>query len=151
MSKRRNRAAAPNLPQETLERARRQAAIERGEIAPEPDPEPAPPPTAEGAPNPAPTVANPYRTVAASQRRAVARTRDRDRRARGSQLAGARSREAALDAETISELLDNPTVFVTQDQLKAEYGYVMADLRQMFLLAGGLMIALVVLATVLPH
>lgn len=147
MSKRRTRAGAPNLPQETLERARRQAAIDRGEIVPEPEPvsEPEPP----VAP-PVSTTANPFRTVPASQRRAIARTRDRQRRPRGSQLAGSRTREAELDAETISDLLANPTIVVTEEQLKAEYGFVAADIRNMFLVAGGLMIALVVLAFVLP-
>ena len=33
------------------------------------------------------------------------------------------------DAETISELLDNPTIVVTEEQLKAEYGFVTADLE----------------------
>ena len=149
MSKRKNRAAAPNLPQETLERARRQAAIDRGELPPEPEPTPEPEP--EAAPKPvAATTANPYRTVPASQRRAVTRVRSAGRRERGTRLAGERGRDAELDAETISDLLDNPTIFVSEEQLKAEYGFVTADLRNMFLLAAGLMVTLVVLATVLP-
>jgi hypothetical protein len=152
MSKRKTRAGAPNLPQETLERARRQAAIDRGELPTEPEPiaEPTPAPRASATPK-ADSIANPYRTVAASQRRAVATARSTDRRTRGNQIAGARNRPTELDAETISELLDNPTVFVSEEQLKAEYGFVVGDLRNMFGLAAGLMILLVVLATVLPH
>lgn len=143
MSKRRNREGAPNLPQETLERARRQAAIDRGELPPEPAPEPI-----EEVAKPAVTTANPYRTVAASQRRVVTSAR----RPGGSRVAGARNRrEAELDSETISELLDNPTIFVTEAELKAEYSFVVADLRNMFMLAAGLMVLLVVLATVLPR
>lgn len=154
MSKRKNREGAPNLPQETLERARRQAAIDRGELPAEPAP--APEPVREAAPKPVATTttkataANPYRTVPARQRRAVSSVRSADRRARGNQLAGTRSRSSELDAETISDLLDNPTIVVTEAELKAEYGFIVADLRNMFLLAAALMVLLVVLATVLP-
>jgi len=151
MSKRKTREGAPNLPQETLERARRQAAVDRGELPSEPEQVAAPVP-APVAPKPAAAVtANPYRTVPASQRRAVATARSSDRRVRGAQVAGARTRQTELDADTISELLDNPTVFVSEQQLKTEYGFVVADLRNMFTLAAGLMVLLVVLATVLPR
>lgn len=143
MSKRRNREGAPNLPQETLERARRQAAIDRGELPVEAAPEPEP---VVETPKAAPK-ANPYRTVAASQRRVATGAR----RAGGNRVAGTRQRETELDADTISELLDNPTIYVSEQQLKAEYGFVTADLRNMFMLAAGLMILLVVLATVLPR
>ena len=152
MSKRKTRAGAPNLPQETLERARRQAAIDRGELPAQPEPV-AEPVREEPKPAAAATAFNPYRTVPASQRRAVASVRSTDRRARGNQMAGARARQTQteLDAETISELLDNPTIYVSEQQLKAEYGFVVGDLRNMFVLAAGLMVLLVVLATVLPR
>jgi len=150
MSKRKTRAGAPNLPQETLERARRQAAIDRGELTPEPEPVVEPVAEAPATPAITPTV-NPYRTVPASQRRAVASVRSTERRARGDRMAGARARQTELDAETISELLDNPTIYVSEQQLKAEYGFVVGDLRNMFVLAAGLMVLLVVLATVLPR
>lgn len=150
MSKRKTRAGAPNLPQETLERARRQAAIDRGELPSESEPavEPVPQPVVT---TPKVTTANPYRTVPASQRRAVATARSTDRRTRSNQVVGARNRQTELDAETISELLDNPTVFVSEAQLKSEYSFVIGDLRNMFGLAAGLMVLLVVLATVLPR
>jgi hypothetical protein len=150
MSKRRNREGAPNLPQETLERARRQAAIARGEMPAEPVTPPETILVEEAKPAKA-AVSNPYRTVSASQRRAVASAKAGDRRGRGTQLAGARSRQSELDSDMVSELLDNPTVFVTEAELKSQYSFVIADLRNMFVLAGGLMVLLVVLATVLPR
>jgi hypothetical protein len=149
MSKRRNRTGAPNLPKETLERARRQAAIERGEI--EPEVEEIEAPVVEEKPvRPAANV-NPYRTVSASQRRAVSEARVGVRRDRTAPRVGTRSRTQELDAETIAELLDNPTITVTEDDLKRDYSYVVADLRNMGILAAGLIVALVVLATVLPR
>lgn len=150
MSKRRSREGAPNLPQETLERARRQAAIARGELPPEPETPPETILVDEVKPVAKPVVNNRYGTVSASQRRAVASAKAGDRRGR-SQLAGAKSRQAELDSETISDLLDNPTVFVTEAELKSQYSFVIADLRNMFMLAAGLMVLLVVLALVLPH
>lgn len=148
MSKRKSRTSAPNLPQETLERARRQAAIARGELPPEPEPEP---PVAEPPSKAAPAVANPYRTIAARQRRVITRTRSRagERRARV-QDAG-RERRPELDAERISELLENPTIEVTEEELRREYTYVLTDLRSMGLLAAGLFVTLIVLAQVLPQ
>lgn len=62
-----------------------------------------------------------------------------------------RAKAAHLDAERIANLLENPTKIVTTEQLRAEYGYVVADIRSMFLLAGGLVIVLIVLAFVLPR
>lgn len=150
MSKRKSRASAPNLPQETLERARRQAAIERGELPPEPEPEPAPPAReTPAAPTATAASANPYRTVAARQRRAVAGARTGTRRSRSPEAA--RERRTELDAETVAELLENPTIEVSEDELRRDYAYVVADLRSMGLLAGGLIVTLVVLAQVLPH
>jgi hypothetical protein len=40
---------------------------------------------------------------------------------------------------------------VTEEELRGHYGYVLADLRSMGLLAAGLMVALVILAQVLPR
>lgn len=62
-----------------------------------------------------------------------------------------RAKVAQLDAERIANLLENPTKIVTTEQLRAEYGYVVADIRSMFLLAGSLVIVLIVLALVLPR
>ncbi len=148
MSKRRNRGSAPNLPQETLERARRQAAIERGELPDEPQTEA---PIVEDKPPRPAASANPYRTVPASQRRAVSDVRVGVHRQRGARRVGSGSRKTELDAETVADLLENPTLVVTEEELRRDYSYVVADLRNMGMLAVGLVVALVVLAAVLPR
>lgn len=141
MSKRRNRETAPNLPQETLERARRQAAIDRGEALVEPELV-----VEEVSAEPAIVMPeNPYRTRSSAERRArESVNRPANRRRDGVK------REKLLSQEEISELLSNPTRTVTEAQLRADYNYVLADIRSMFLLAAGLIVALVLLATVLP-
>jgi hypothetical protein len=155
MSKRKNRGSAPNLPQETLERARRQAAIDRGEAPEEIEEEVAPVVPEPPKPKPRTTTvtassaaANPYRTVSASKRRATSDVRGARR---GVQAEPRRSRKSELDQDTIAELLDNPTIFVSEDELRRDYHYVVNDLRNMFGLAAGLIVALVVLATLLPR
>jgi len=51
-----------------------------------------------------------------------------------------------LDSATIAELLANPTKFVTEEELRDEYTYVLQDLRGMGILAGVLFVALVLAA-----
>lgn len=92
---------------------------------------------------------NPYRTISASERRAR-------RRARGEMPAAfasaeRRRAETNLPQDVINELLHNPTKIVTEDQLRSEYGYVLTDIRGMFILAAGLIVLLFALATVLPR
>jgi hypothetical protein len=167
MAKRRNRSGV-NLPQETLERARRQAAIERGELPPD-EPEAAPEapvtppapkakvstadaPTSRPRPAATGTGANPYRTTSASQRRALADAQGRAPRRMSTSGTATRERKTdQLDHEQIAHILANPTRVVTEDELRAQYGYVLADIRNMGLLAVGLIVALVVLAQVLPR
>lgn len=169
MSKRRNRKKQPNrpnLPSETLERARRQAAIDRGELPPEPaqpeaeaaaEPEPAPPEPARE-PEPEPDTAepaavdNPYRIVSARERRARSGRRSDDgtvRRRRRTGGSGQSEKKDVLDGETVAYLLHNPTKIVSEDELRADYGYVMADLRSMGLLAAVLFVTLIALALLL--
>ncbi|MGQ9908786.1 MAG: hypothetical protein ACUVS2_08125 [Candidatus Flexifilum sp.] len=107
-----------------------------------------------------PTV-NPYATRTAAQRRAERAVISRSGQV--STLTSAapaprpqpaerdRAKQAQLDAERVAYLLEHPTKTVTPEELKAEYGYVIADLRNMFLLAGALVILLVALAVVLPR
>ena len=59
-------------------------------------------------------------------------------------------RDSGLRADVVSNMLEHPTITVTEDQLRQEYGYVVSDLRSMALLAAGLIVALVVLAQILP-
>lgn len=101
----------------------------------------------------------------ASERRAAQRggrpanpfviTSARERRAQRAALEGdtARAAEAktdAIDPALVAQLLANPTKEVSEEQLRQEYSYVQADLRNMGLLAAGLVVLLVVLAQVLP-
>lgn len=90
---------------------------------------------------------NPYRTVSASERRARRRARDGGAKVSPAERAAA----PELPPELVNEMLLNPTKVVTEDQLRNEYGYVLADIRSMALLAAGLVVLLVVMATVLPR
>ncbi len=103
--------------------------------------------------------ANPYRTVSASERRArrMARETSKARRLSDEGRDDVRATErkpsaaAALPQEVINELLANPTKVVTEDDLRRDYSYVIADLRSMALLAAALVVLLVALAFVLPR
>lgn len=54
-----------------------------------------------------------------------------------------------LDRETIARLLAHPTRTVTVEMLRADYEYVLRDIRNMAVLAGVLVIVLIVAALVL--
>lgn len=141
MSKRKNRSSSPNLPQETLERARQEIAASNGAVKP-----PLPTPIEEEveeveeefvlAPPPPVSPRAPRSTTRASS---SARRR--------SEAAGGRvERNKTLDSDTIKERLANPTRMVTEAQLREEYGYVAKDLRSMGILALGLIVFMVVVA-----
>jgi type II secretory pathway component PulF len=57
----------------------------------------------------------------------------------------------AITQDLVNELLLNPTKQVTEEQLRADYSYVVADIRSMAILALGLIVLLIVLATLLPR
>ncbi|MCL4248191.1 MAG: hypothetical protein KJ065_08600 [Anaerolineae bacterium] len=96
-------------------------------------------------------AANPYRTVTASERRARRQAREGKNRAAAAAAPAGGAAQEVIPQDIVNEMLHNPTKVVTEDQLRTEYGYVMADIRNMFLLALGLIVLLVVLAAVLPH
>lgn len=125
-SKRRNRSNA-NIPQETLERARKQAAetANSGDADDTTPVEPAP--------------------------RARVSSAPAARRSSAGQSIRKRKTDEKMSSEMVAQLLANPTKQVTEDELRAHYTYVASDLRSMALLAAGLMVALVVLAQVLPR
>lgn len=122
MSKRRSRKSS-DLPAETLARARREAGLEpveeEAEVVEEPD-EPAllavPPLRAEPRPS--------------TQRRKRRKEVD----------------VSELSQAEIAERLANPTRIVTEDDLRQQYTYVIADLRSMGLLAAGLFAFVVLIA-----
>jgi hypothetical protein len=159
MSKRKNRSGAPNLPPETLERARRQAAL---------DANPVPVEAAEAEVVESVEPAAPVAPVAAAPRTSAAAAARREARAAAGTPARAGSASAAArrgrgvrpvtssgrrdkDHSRIQAMLAHPTKFVSDLELKEQYGYVAEELRQVGVVAAGLIVALVVLAFVLPH
>lgn len=132
MSRRRNR---PNLPEETLRRARLAAGLAADKPAEE---------AAETAvaTELTPTAESPV----ADSRAALRAARRRKRLERASEAA---RQSETMDAEAIAERLRAPTRTVSEDQLRAAYAYVLRDLRGMAMLAAALIGALVVLALAL--
>lgn len=126
MAKRRNRTSTPNIPAETLARARRQAAGLDPDVPDEIIEQEAPIVAAAEA-----VAAAPVSTAGASRRRI------RERK----QLA-----YEEMTSEEIAERLSNPTRTVDPEELHAQYGYVLADLRSMGLLSAILFIALILIA-----
>ena len=120
MAKRRRRK--PNISQTVLDQARH-GAVDAGapESAAQPD------------------------AAATSEKKAPPRRR---RTLQAAQLER-RKDAGALDGEYVAELLANPTKVVTEDDLRADYGFVIRDLRNMGILAAGLFIALVIVSLVL--
>lgn len=130
MSKRKNRNSAPNLPQDTLDRARQQLG--------KPDEEP------EKAPEKAKPAAS-----ASARRASGSSTRRRATADTNIQFSQRRKKDAPLDHETVQYMLAHPTKQVSEETLRAEYSYVLADLRSMAILAAALMIALILVAVFL--
>lgn len=84
-------------------------------------------------------------------RSARERRAERSVRSGGSGTTARRERRHdELSSQVVTELLAHPTKTVTEAELRKDYSYVVADLRSMFLLSAALIVALVVLAQVLP-
>ena len=154
MSKRKNRSTSPNLPQEALERARRQLAEEQGEAvapAPEPEVEEKPQPAVQ----PKPAANKPYRPVTETRSTRLTPTtvsagRISRRRANEPGQGKRRSDSDPYNMEEVRYQLEHPTKVVTSEQLRADYGYVVQDLRRVAVVSAGLIIVLIALALVLP-
>jgi len=129
MSKRRRRKKAPNIPQETLERARRQA-VDQDEDA------------GEAQDDQAEVEAE------LSHESALASEQPRRRRRERLEPVGLdkKTDQGERDSTAIAEALANPTIFVSEEQLRAEYSFVLKDLRDMGLLAAALFVVLVLVA-----
>ncbi len=61
------------------------------------------------------------------------------------------ARRKSMTHEEIAEILANPTKIVSEEELHAQYGFVLNDLRSMGLLAAASFGVLIVLAAVLPR
>ncbi len=126
MAKRRRKK--PNISQTVLDQARQGVIGEGSAAAPAADSSASAPAT--------PTAAAP-------------KLPPRRRRALQAAQLERRKDEGALEAEYIADLLANPTKVVTEDDLRADYGFVIKDLRNMGMLAAGLFIALIIVSLVL--
>lgn len=140
MSKRRKKGNKPNIPQATLDRARQQAGLpveepveEIEEVVEEVEAEPVKAQAAPKTPNKSKST------------RPARRTRARS--SSGVQLDTRKKRRGELDTSQVEDAMAHPTVFPTNEDLQAEYGFVLRDLRNMFLLAAVLMVALVLMAS----
>ncbi|MBZ0300353.1 MAG: hypothetical protein K8J31_11450 [Anaerolineae bacterium] len=135
MSKRRNRKQInkPNLPEETLARARREAGVEAEEIE-EAEEEMVEAVVAKPAPRPTPREAAPHSAemLPSAQRR----SRRKERAADPSQMTQAE----------VADRLAHPTKTVSEEQLRTQYSYVIADLSSMGVLAAALGIIMIVIA-----
>ncbi len=131
MAKRRRKK--PNISQSVLEQARQTAT---GEGSPVGD-------TNATAPESAPSSLPAGAAAAAESPRRRRRRRDLQ-----SVQLERRKDEGALDAEYVADLLANPSKEVSEEELRADYGFVIKDLRNMGILAAGLFVALVVIALV---
>ena len=146
MSKRKKRGSkSPNLPQEVLDRARAQA---KGETyVPDYDAPDASDDVAEEV-----IEAEEEVTAAKSSRSSASDIRSRRGSSRrrsapaAAQYSKRRGGDVAIGSDAMQQLLTKPTKFVSEEELRSEYGYVVADIRNMFLLAGALMVLLVILA-----
>lgn len=178
--KRTSKSKKPNLPQATLDRARRQItepdaadAEHAAETPPvvEAAPTQAPAPAEAAAPDEAPTpveeqaapAAEPVRPAAARkadeaiEARAARRRAERESRRptrsaprRRPTVTATRSRSKdEVDSSMYAQLLANPTKTVSNEELQGEYGHVLADIRNMFIVSVTLMVLMVFLAQVL--
>jgi len=127
MAKRRRRK--PNISQSVLDQAR-QGTVNEGASSEKP--------SAPATKKPAPPAA-------------AAAPASSPRRRRSLQSAQLQRRKDAgkLDSDFVADLLAKPTKIVSEDDLRAEYGFVIKDLRNMGLLAAALFIALVFVSLVL--
>jgi hypothetical protein len=136
MSKRRKKGNnKPNIPQATLDRAREQAGL--------PVEQPVEEEPQEVAAKPAISPKNKSAARAASTRR-----RASNRTVSAGQI-DLRKRRGDLDVGTVEAALAHPTKFPTEEELHATYGFVLRDLRNMFILAAVLLVVLIIMATVL--
>jgi hypothetical protein len=97
---------------------------------------------------------NPYKTVSAAQRRIKDELHE-ERAAGGERVRRQRDSSSRRDETTphdlIEQALRNPTKFVSEAELREQYHHVLTDLRNMGMLAVGLIVVLIVLALVLPR
>lgn len=132
------RKASPNIPAETLARARAQAGVPDDSTTAADVPE---------AVHAEPVMDELILTETVVE--AAPRRRSTSKRLQDAQLERTKKR-GELDQATIKDLLIHPTKFPNAGDLRRDYTYVVKDLRNMFLLSAGLVAFLVALSVVLP-
>ncbi|QPC82537.1 hypothetical protein G4Y79_23090 [Phototrophicus methaneseepsis] len=141
MSKRRKKGNTPNIPQATLDRAREQAGLPVEEPIDEAEEV-----EVEEAPKPRAAAAVSSKNKSATRSAASSR---RSKKAPSATQIDMRKRRGELDTDTVEAALAHPVRFPTEEDLHAEYGFVLRDLRNMFLLAGVLMVIMIAVASFL--
>lgn len=143
MSKKKTASSQPVVAEEPA-RPEEQFRVEQSEVAP-PSSRPVGPRT-----NVTGSGIKSYGARSAADRRAGGRSTPSPRRASSSRSSSRRS-DHGPRPEIVSNMLEHPTIMVTEDQLRKEYSYVINDLRSMGITAVALIVALAVLAQILPH
>lgn len=131
MAKRRRKK--PNIPQAAMDHARQELEQEDN-------------PTQETEATSAPAKAEKKETPKTTD---APKPRRRRRDLQSVTLEKRKNADKPLDAEFVADMLANPTKIVTEEDLKADYGFVIKDLRNMGILAGVLFICLVGMSIVL--
>jgi len=136
MSKRRRRKK-PNISQDTLDRAREEAGLPAEEDQDEDD-----------AGEDEVEQVEVSKAAPVRERKASGSQRRRKRTVGAAQL-DKRKAEGKLNSNYIADMLEHPTKTVTDEELRAEYGFVLKDLRNMGLLAASLFLVLIFIAVVI--
>ncbi|MEL6306709.1 MAG: hypothetical protein AAFV98_17190 [Chloroflexota bacterium] len=134
---RRKKRNKPNLPDSVLERARRNAGVEDEPEQPTAD--------VSDADDSADSSADNAEVDTAS----ISARATRRRNLSSAQLERTRQR-GELTNEIMQEALVNPTKIVTEEELSQDYGHVIADLRNMAVLAAILVAGLITIGFVFP-
>jgi len=135
MAKRRRKK--PNIPQSAMEHARQELGQDEQPSQPAEDK-----PVIETKPADDVKPAKAETTEQPKQRR-------RRRNLQAATLEKRKNADSQMDGEFVAEMLANPTKVVTEEDLKADYGFVIKDLRNMGILAAVLFVFLVGTALVI--
>jgi hypothetical protein len=133
MAKRKKRRSKPNISEEAIERARQQ--LEDEEDADQSE--------EEEASEDEPQEQEPSRKRRRRRERKERSTAKPAEVVQYSQISKRKRDE--LDNEMVEQMLAHPTKFVTEEELREDYHYVITDLRSMGLLAVALLVAIIVL------
>lgn len=140
MSKRKSRkSSSPNLPQETLERARQEAGL--SPVTPQP---------AADEEEVADDVVNAAEAAVSTPNPDTSRPREMPLPAQASRRKRKPKAVAyeEMTQEEVAFALENPTKIVTESELRTQYSYVLMDIRSMAVLAAVLFVALIIIAAV---